>query len=506
MGRNTLRKSKLYAWINNVKSMKKITQLVNTLSAAEVKLIRKYYAISPKKEHNLRIKLFELTLKNKGISDSEAALSMGNQSKAAFSMLKSRLQEDIMKVLIVEGKDKIFTAKYYKARHQVHYYMLEMDVLNERNLSELGKEAILKARRLAEKYELINDLVVINEIYLAGHQAKLGPKGFKKVRAKSIDDLKASERLFWGTDYFKQISIPNLYSTNSSVSTLQSVKIAIDNLEKLSAGDDISRIRYFYLRAKILYHDALREYKLCKKYSLEFLKLLQTNEALNTSDANGGGNMLISMYSLHLRQFRDALKYAINGMSFFYQDSNNQITLNELIFYIYFNQKQFGKAKQVVDKIKAIKTVKAGSIIYSKWLYFGANLEFSSGDPAATLKTLKRYSFLISDKSGWRLGYRILELMSLIELENYDSLPYRLDTFRKLIASITKENVSRPKAILQLLNRLVKSNFDFNIVNDKMPDTIQALRDGNEQYHWDIRGYEIIRFDSWWDGKLKTKK
>ncbi|MBK7441259.1 MAG: hypothetical protein IPI65_06945 [Bacteroidetes bacterium] len=108
-----------------------------------------------------------------------------------------------------------------------------------------------------------------------------------------------------------------------------------------------------------------------------------------------------------------------------------------------------------------------------------------------------------TDKTGWALGYRILEIMSLVELENYDALPYRLDTFRKQLSKITKENVSRPKLFLLIMNRLIKDNFDFKLVNQKQAESLQLLRDGKDKYFWNPRSYEVIRFDEWWDTKLK---
>jgi len=493
-------------WINKTKNMKKISQLVKTLSASEVKMIRKYYSISPKIEYNLRIKLFEVILENPEMMDTEVAKMIGKPSNAAFSMLKSRLQEDIMKILIVEGKDKIFTTSYYRARHKVHFMMLEMDILNDRNLGEQGTETIMKARRLAQKYELVNDLVVINEMIMYVNQFKRGPSGFKKLRQESIKELDNAEKLFWGTDFFKQITMPTLYSTNKNISTLDASKLAIDNLEVLTKSSDVSRLQYFYLRAKILYNMELKNYRAARKYSIEFQKFIQCTEPLNSSDNNGGAHMLIGVTSLYLHQFASTIKYAHGGLDYFYKDSNNQVSMYELVFLASFYKKDYNKAKEIVDYVKGIKTIKAGSFIYSKWLYFNANIEFATKDPKSTLKTLKRHSFLKTDKSGWRLGYRILELISLLELENYDVLPYRLETFRKLLSSISKENVTRPKAMLLLMNRLVKSNFDFKMVSEKMHDTLQLLRNGKDNYAWDMRGYEIIKFDEWWDGKLKLMR
>lgn len=485
--------------------MKKITQLVKSLSASEVKMVKKYYSISAKIEYNLRIKLFDIVLQNLNISDQEAANLIGKTNNASFSMLKSRLQEDILKVLIVEGKDKIFNTSYYRARHKVHYLMLVMDILNDRNLSEQGNETILKAKRIAEKYELVNDLVVINDMILYSNTFKRGPSGFQKLRQQSISELENAEKLFLGTDFFKQITMPTLYSTNKNVSTLDASKIAVEKLEELSKNSKVSRLRYFYLRAKILYCLELKNYREARKFSIDFLKFIKKTEPLNTNDNNGGAHMLIGVTSLYLRQYNSTIKYAYDGFDYFFKDSGNQISMYEMIFLAHFYKKEFNKAREIVDYIKSIKSVKAGSFLYSKWLYFSANIEFASKDPKTALKILKRHSFLKTDKSGWRLGYRILEFLCLIDLESYDLLPFRLETFRKLLSSITKENVTRPKAILLLMNRLVKSNFDFKLVTEKMHDTLQLLRDGKDNYSWDMRSYEIIKFDEWWDAKLKAK-
>jgi len=483
--------------------MKKITQLVNSLSASEVKLIRKYYSISAKIEHNLKIKLFEIALVNKNISDIEAAKLMGKPNNAAFSMLKSRLQEDIMKILIVEGKDKIFNTKYFKTRHKIHFMLLEMDILEDRNLREQATETIMKAKRLATKFELVNDLVVINDIILNGHTIRQGPGTYKKLRSQSISILNKVDDLFWGTDYFKQSSLPPVYKANSTNSGLETTKVAINKLGELSDRSELSRLHYFFLRSKINYHRDILDYKEWKRYALEFLKFIQTNPILNTSDNNGGAHMIITDMYMNTKKYSQALDYAEKGINYFYKDSPNQIFMYELIFLSYFFSKKYEKANEIVTYVKGIKTVKAGTFSYSKWLFFSATVEFALKDYKKVLTTLKRQSFLKTDKTGWALGYRILEIMSLVELENYDALPYRLDTFRKQLSKITKENVSRPKLFLLIMNRLIKDNFDFKLVNQKQAESLQLLRDGKEKYFWNPRSYEVIRFDEWWDTKLK---
>ena len=494
-------------WINDYKSMKKITQLVSSLNAYEVKLVQKYYAMSPKIEHNLKIKLFEIALKNPAISDFEAAKLLGNRTSAAFSMLKTRLQEDIMKVLIVEGKDKIFTTKYFKARHKVHYLMLEMDILEDRNLKEQATEAILKAKKIAKKYELVNDLVVINDIIINGHLVRQGgPKMLKKIRKSGIEELKRADDLFWGTDYFKQMTMPNFNDANKKITRAERSKLTVEKLQLLSETSDLSRIKFFHLRSKYAYLIDSKLYEDAKNVGLEFISFISTNNVLNTSDNQGGGHMMVANCCLNSYQYKEAILYADKGVDFFYKDSANQINMLEKKFLSLFYSKEFAEAKILSDRIRQLKAVKPGTFLYAKWLYYHANIEFANADFKSTLKTLKRQSFLKSDKSGWRLGYRILELMSLIDLEQYDSIPFRLETFRKLLRTITKENVERPKLMLLLLNRLVKENFDFRLVSEKHKNELELLQKADGLYYWDAEGYEVTRFDEWWATKLTAKR
>ncbi|MBK9455791.1 MAG: hypothetical protein IPO24_09490 [Bacteroidetes bacterium] len=74
-----------------------------------------------------------------------------------------------------------------------------MDILEDRNLREQATEAILKAKKIAKKYELVNDLVVINDIIINGHLVRQGgPKMFKKIRKSGIEELKGLMIYFGG--------------------------------------------------------------------------------------------------------------------------------------------------------------------------------------------------------------------------------------------------------------------------------------------------------------------
>ena len=94
--------------------------------------------------------------------------------------------------------------------------------------------------------------------------------------------------------------------------------------------------------------------------------------------------------------------------------------------------------------------------------------------------------------------------MCIVELGNYDWLPYRIDTFRKLVNDIKKENTARPKLMLKLLKRLIKENFDFDTTTAKMQQELSLLQSNTGEYFCDILGYEVIRFDEWWVSKLKA--
>ena len=66
-------------------------------------------------------------------------------------------------------------------------------------------------------------------------------------------------------------------------------------------------------------------------------------------------------------------------------------------------------------------------MLRSKWNFYDAQLHFRMGKYAESLSILQQQTDLFSDKSGWRIGIKILEMMCIVELGNDDWLDFRIE-------------------------------------------------------------------------------
>lgn len=484
--------------------MEKITKLIASLSGREVKMYYKFAALSGKNRNNLKIRLFEIAKQNPQISDMEAKKMLGRQSEAAFSMLKSRLQDDITKVILFNGDESRFFSPSFKARYKSLKLIAEAYLLENRDLKTLAHDKIVKAELLVKKYEHITIKNVINEYLLNTQLISRGPSIYKKVKAKVAEDINTHAAVVKAQDLIKQINISSIYGSNKEKTKLELAMIASNEISELIKDNDSIRVKFYYLRSQMEIHELKQDFNGYFNDSLQFLDLVSNNAALRSSDNIGGATMIAALACMHLRNYEEALNFCKKGQPFFFKNSNNDINLRSIHVRALIGLRRYEEAKTTINYIRELKTIKRGSFNYSRWLYYDANIKFLMGDFAGAMNLLKRHSYIKSDRSGWRLGYKILEMMCIVEMHNYDWLPYRLETFRKLISDIKTENTERPKLILKLLNRLSKENFDFVKATKKMQAEFDLLKSNTGDYYCQPEGYEVIRFDLWWEGKLEA--
>lgn len=485
--------------------MEKITQLVRSLSKREVRLFYKYAALSGKNKYNLKIQLFNFLLEKTEISDEIVAKSLNIKSAASLSMLKNRLQTDIMKLLVFSGEESRFFSKVLRARYQVNKKLAECYILDNRNLKALSFESARRAELIATKYDLATAKVAINEFLLNSFPMR-GPKIFKNIKAKTDAELNNQMDHIKAQDLAKQLTSFVNFEANKIKSKQELGRKAVAELEELVKQNPSDRIKFYYYRSKITYTEDIQDFKTYYETCLTFLDLIKSSPRVNSSDNLGGSYMMLAAGSMHLGHFGDAINQCEIGAPYFFKDSNNDINLKSILFHAYLGAGKIQEAIELIEKLRSIKSIKRGSLHYYKLLYYDANIKFLQGNYSGCMSFLKRHSFLKADKSGWRLGYKVLEMMCIIEMQNYDWLPYRLETFRKLLSDIKTENTARPKLINKLLKRLIKENFNFDKTTEKLQAEFDLLRSNTGEYYCYPIGYEVIRFDEWWASKLSKRQ
>ncbi|MBK7035140.1 MAG: hypothetical protein IPH42_02055 [Bacteroidetes bacterium] len=448
--------------------MKKITQLIQTFSPNEINSLRKYYAINSRQDSILRNKLFEIVVENNPKSDKEAAEKLGTKTGAAFSMLKKRFYQDALKILFWGEGSKRFKSKFYESRYRVRMMIMEADILLDRQLITSAREVLVKAERIADKYELTEELLLLKDL----KQTRRGlsrtlPKYHQLTKDKitHINDIKDKILAF---DYHRQITMPNIYNANKDLTYIEKSKEANILLKELVDRNPNANILSSYLKSQIVYYHLTSDYMECLNVALPYAELIRTSPAVHSKDAMGSAGLYLSNINLQIYNFSESIKYANDYMHYFYNGSPNQEALHENLFVCYLMLKDYSNAYKQIEIVSKFKIVKPGNLIFSRWVFYRANLDFAQKNFNEALELLQKQTMLTKDKSGYWVGYKILEMLCIIELKNYDWLEYRTETFRKLLSKVKTKNVARPKIILHLLKALIKENYNFETVTKKI--------------------------------------
>ncbi len=486
--------------------MENITQLIHKLTDAEVKRVREFYKLNRKPNELLRLKVFETIRSEKYLTVDTMQVQLNKTfSKAALRMLLGRLQEDIMRVLILYQSHTRNVSKYYKAKHNCFKMVLEIDILMNKELSSLALIRVQQAEKLAIKYELTNERIIINEHKQTLFGFRKGLPAYNKTITEQYEVLDNIKLKIEAKDYFRRITISNLFLANKDANYLGQAKEATQQLKKLTETSNSAYIKFYYLRSEIFYNHLINNYKLAKIFANDFLEFVLLNRIVNSNDNLAGAYMLNSQISIYMGDGSDVIKFANEGIRLFTKGSLNQITLSENLFLGFILIKDYKAAHDIIVNINSFRTLKSNKFKQAKWTYYNANLLFLNEKFEDTLAILQKQNALLADRSGWRLGYKILEMMCIIEIGNYDWLDYRIETFRKLLLSVKGENILRAKAVHQIIKQFIRSGYDFKQTNSKMLDQLENLRKGEAEYKYDPMGFEVIRFDSWWTAKVNSK-
>lgn len=484
--------------------MEKLTQLIGTLTSREIRSIRKYYGLKESSRNSDRFKLFELILDKPAISDGDAAAFFGKDpSDTAFSMLKRRLKDDVVKVAVWEYRYSDFQSPVFKARFECRLLIAESELLNNRGAHEMAIECLTKAKKLAEKYELTNEAIIINDQLIQKVAIRKGYTTYAELANRSLAFFDTIKHKFLAQDYLRQLTIPNLFVTNKEASYIEKATEANRQLQRLSTENDSVEIRFWYLRSEVFFNHLKKDYKSAQHFSREFLDLVEKSPVVYSQDNIGGANMQLAMISIFLGQFATACEHAGQASVYFRKDSLNDASARDTLFTALFYNNELEEATAILDGLFKIKAAKKNSFLQSKWKFYRAQLLFAQKDFEACLAMLQEQSDLFSDKSGWRLGIKILEMMCIVELGNDDWLDYRMETFRKLLADLKNEKIARAKKIYQLFRAYIRHAYDWSLAIDEIPEHFELLSKGEDDHFWDPMGYEMHRFDRWLEARIK---
>jgi tetratricopeptide (TPR) repeat protein len=487
--------------------MENLTALVDSLRPGEIQLIQHIYSFKNNPDNKKRDKLLRLIVEKEATDDDTALLILyGDKSYSAFSQLKARLKDDILNVLLLQDPSVKFTARYAQAAFDCRRAIIQGEILLARGVYQEAISVLTKAAKTARKYELYAELTLAEDMIRTHVTMKPGSKLFNEYSASINDAITDLERLQRVKHDHYLLTRPELCRSTGKSITVVGKEILRQLEEDMKASDSV-RVRFYYHLAAVNYHKQFHNFDLALKHATTLHELIENDPVVNSKANLAGAKMEMTDIMLHVSRNADAVIYAQQSLDFFKPGMLNELMALHKMFIAYFRQNDIEKAGEILQLALKHKQLKFNDLLVVQWQLLKAAMEFRKGEHAQSAKTLKKENTTIRDKSGWLLGYHLMEIMNMLEItDNSDWIDNKIEALKKLVyrqSERVEEECPRFTLISRLLQSLVAHSYDFYTVVQNEKEVLDKLANGTGVYHWDHSSPEVIRFDQWFISKIK---
>ncbi|MEO1256625.1 MAG: hypothetical protein AAFY41_17290, partial [Bacteroidota bacterium] len=355
---------------------------------------------------------------------------------AAFSQLKKRLREDILSLLLSFNQNeepKDFVDAEAMATKQVLYSKL----LFTRGLDREAIFSLKKAFKLAEQHEAY-------EVQALAHAVlKTYSRGIEQEEVVDI------ERQFSGNiDILYDLVnlrlnrniMPSEGNENSAVQVSPKPKITPCRKSKSL------RLRFLSTTKAMENSFNKRQYQHSFKLASELLPCVESGDyAIAPSQkANFYGHL--SKISLGLEHYEYAITYGQKASDLLtpFEERKMEVLIN--LFKSYFYQ---GAQNSFIHVLKECQSLSESvSKEFSELDLYQAFCSFLEGDHKGSIKHLNTFFKHTKLEIYRALAGKLLELMTLLEMSEYDWFEYKLDNFRKVVHYHTKMNMTHRYVII----------------------------------------------------------
>ncbi len=488
--------------------MKTLNQIIGKLKLGEQQFIRKFYNAQPNGEDKKRLKLFEMILSNTGepLTDVEACKAIyGTPPNSAFSHLKTRLKKDMMDYLLLQDPSKHYKSKRLQASMKVTKSLLQGELLLGRGIYNEAEKILTKALALAEHYEFFPEILRIRGLLRKTMGFRKGVEAFEFYNKPVAHYLKEYKKTLKALEFLFHIDLPNHFNTNFNIKDiLEKGSHQIDALEGMYQQEGTSlSFQLHYFQARITYHNLERNFESSLSFGEKLLSLVSENEPYKSVGSYFAGvSMVVSGIHLNLKNYEQSIEHSKEALNIFRKGLTNELRALDGLFFAYYRNKDYEKAVETVNRAQKHKQLKSNVLLPARWDYFQACLEYEMGAEEKAYEKLRRNNAIAKDKSGWLIGFKILEMMKAIDQKEEIVLDYFLTNFNRLLNRNKQQNIARAQLISSIIRSLLSFRMDFKQTYMKNKEKLKQLEEGLGNYFWDPAGYEIVRFDEWFVKKM----
>jgi hypothetical protein len=299
---------------------------------------------------------------------------------------------------------------------------------------------------------------------------------------------------------------------------------AKEYLERLDQYIDDSSTFVFminYFRVKYFYHEYSQDLVGMLRVCQDALKYLGIRPKFSSTIRVGEFALKKLHCELISRDYNEGMATMTQCSSLFPKGSNNWFVYNELSFLLAMNTQHFIEAegiyREVVEHPRFESLAEARK---EKWRIFELYLKYALlSIPAAQAITgverpqVRIKTFLRSvpnyarDKRGLNVAILVLQILYLLESEDFDGIINRMESLRTYRTRYLKSSSNRQSAIFfKLLQVMENNSFSYKLTKEKSKKYYERLLETTVDSTDTSEGIQILPFDWLWQHILDRLK
>lgn len=480
--------------------MKILFDIVKKLRKSEIRRIRQRIQQAPFDYERVG-KLFDLVTrfgeKEEGFYSEKL---YGKAPNNTFRVTKSRLKK-MLENAVIHDKSLTDYSPSVNARLQARKKFLQGEILLGRGAYAASKNLLLQVVSTAKKFQLYEDEFQAEMLLYRNYSNRSSVADFSKQTKRLLELNRTRFLLTQGSILYYRLS--NVFAHQTlPLSELEENRPYIEELREIAEETGHPQIRKYYLLSELYYHELAAMDEQALEFGLAYRNHINdTHELASAQNVAIAEGYLGEIY-LRLGQFDLAEAASAKSLDGFTKDQMNYMRGLELAFRIAFFSGDLDKAAALIQEARSHvlfdeeDEFEGSKHLVGRWHYFHAALHFKQGNFKDANRELMGTSALLSDKKGWNLLVRRLEILILHELGHIDLLETKIQNLRQFVKRTQKKSARlRSAQVLKLL--LIWHRTEYNkakaltegteLIKDL--ETMPESRYGGES--------DLIQFDEW---------
>jgi tetratricopeptide (TPR) repeat protein len=475
--------------------MEKLIRLIQCLKPGALQWVEDFYKARCNGDatDNKRLQLFRLLAEGKVHTNEEAARLLYHQKcNSALSHLKKRLEEDILNFLLFD-LDDCEVSTVTKEELKCNKLLLQGKMLIAKGIWEDGISLLKKTSRISEKFEFPDIKLASDDILRTYSSEKLGVNHYQRYNEHIDKCLGNYKKLLKA----KGLSLKFAYEADStekpSVPTFSRQKEEKEN-------NPSKKVIYWSKMALLQFYHKKRDFDTAKKYAIELLEYLQIEPQVCSDFKAAHVNLELAKILIYLKDYKKALAHAEKTICLLPCTSIDYLQGLQVLYFANFRNGNIAEAETIVAS--ALKHPEASTALKSKWLMLSAALEFVQRRFCIVNRILYTNKAEKNDPV-WEVGSKILEMLTILESEDYDWFEYKIESFRKKVQSFRDGSHERLKIFYGILKTLIRTNYDYRETLSNEKQNLALLDCDKPSLCWDPMGYELIHTGEWMLNKAR---